>query len=231
SKELESEVLKHFPKPKVATIYRGVDLEEFGFVPKDVANQELKFLYLGGLSARKGNPFGMNLKGGITLLKAWKSFIDQNAGTGYTYSLQFGGPDVTQEKVENILGDSIAKYNIQLPGYLDKFSISKHMADATVVVVPSMAEGLPNVAMEAAATGCIVVGTKVGGIPEVVEDRETGYLFDAGDENSLTQVFNEISRNLDKLPQMTAKSRKRMESLFDSKSFAENYLKAYNTNG
>ncbi len=59
------------------------------------------------------------------------------------------------------------------------------MAAADLVVLPSLAEALPTVALEAAAAGTAIVASRVGGVPEVVEDRVTGVLVPPGDPHAL----------------------------------------------
>lgn len=60
---------------------------------------------------------------------------------------------------------------------------------AEVFVLASWLEGLPMVVLEAMAAGCPMVLTRVGGIPEVVEDGRTGLLVPANDEAALTDAL------------------------------------------
>ena len=55
-----------------------------------------------------------------------------------------------------------------------------------VLVLPSLSEGIPNVVLEAMAHEKIVVATRVGGVPEVVEDEISGFLVEAGNVEALT---------------------------------------------
>jgi glycosyltransferase involved in cell wall biosynthesis len=57
--------------------------------------------------------------------------------------------------------------------------------EADILVLTSDYEGMPNVILEAMASGLPVVATRVGSVSEVVHHGETGYLYDAGDENSM----------------------------------------------
>ena len=60
---------------------------------------------------------------------------------------------------------------------------------ADVVVLPSKMEALPMTLIEAAAYGKAAIATRVGGIPEVVDDAESGILFDYGDEAALRDAL------------------------------------------
>jgi glycosyltransferase involved in cell wall biosynthesis len=66
------------------------------------------------------------------------------------------------------------------------------MAACDVVVLPSLAEALPTVLMEAAAAGRPVVATRVGGVPEVVEDGRTGLLVPVRDPPALARALASV---------------------------------------
>ena len=73
----------------------------------------------------------------------------------------------------------------EVPGYL---------AAADIVAVPSIhyqgyVDGLPNVALEAMAAGKALVATRVGGLPQVVRDRENGLLVNERDETALASAI------------------------------------------
>lgn len=61
------------------------------------------------------------------------------------------------------------------------------LGKTNIYVLPSYFEGFPNALMEAMASKCAVVATRVGGIVDLIENKENGLLFDAGDVNSLAE--------------------------------------------
>ena len=73
------------------------------------------------------------------------------------------------------------------PGNLHQFF------DASVLC--SHSEGFPNSVLEALAVGCPVVATPVGGVPEVIEDRQTGLLVPVDDSASLAERLEELRRD------------------------------------
>ena len=66
------------------------------------------------------------------------------------------------------------------------------MDDATCLVVPSRSEGLGRVILEAFARGRAVVATRVGGIPDLVEDDVNGLLVEGGDVEALVDALTTI---------------------------------------
>jgi glycosyltransferase involved in cell wall biosynthesis len=64
--------------------------------------------------------------------------------------------------------------------------------DADIFVLTSDWEGTPNVLLEAMASGLPVVATRVGGVPDIVEHGETGYLADPEDEASLAEALSAL---------------------------------------
>lgn len=64
---------------------------------------------------------------------------------------------------------------------------------ANVFVVPSLAEALGMVGMESIACGTPVIGSNVGGIPDVVEDGRTGWLFPPRDSETLARLISELA--------------------------------------
>ncbi|MPZ76993.1 MAG: glycosyltransferase [Deltaproteobacteria bacterium] len=97
------------------------------------------------------------------------------------------------------------------------------MAEACVLVLPSTSEGLGRVLIEAMAAGTPVVGSRVGGIPEIVEDGARGFLIPPGDENALADKLRWLLHNPDKAREMGEHARAFAERLCST----ENYLKAY----
>jgi glycosyltransferase involved in cell wall biosynthesis len=63
------------------------------------------------------------------------------------------------------------------------------MGAADLLCLPSHNEGTPNVIVEALASGVPVVGSRVGGVPELLRDEENGLLVPAGDAGALARAI------------------------------------------
>jgi glycosyltransferase involved in cell wall biosynthesis len=73
--------------------------------------------------------------------------------------------------------------------------VAAALDDATALVLPSWSEGLPRVAMEAFARGRPVVGSRAGGIPDIVEDGVSGLLVPPGDAAALADALLRVLRD------------------------------------
>ncbi len=83
---------------------------------------------------------------------------------------------------------------VQLRGHIGRHALPQVLADAAVFVLPSRSEALGVAAIEALATGVPVVASRVGGLPEVVDDPICGSLFAVGDAQQLAES---IERTID----------------------------------
>jgi glycosyltransferase involved in cell wall biosynthesis len=75
--------------------------------------------------------------------------------------------------------------HVRFLGEVDHDTALREMASATLFVNPSWTEGLPTTVLEAAAMGCTVVATDVGGTAEIVDNGATGWLVPARDPGAL----------------------------------------------
>lgn len=166
---------------KVCTNYNGVDANIFYPQPqqqKQLQQQPAgvqRLLFVGSL---------IKTKGVFELLDAFKSLSDHP-----DLSLHFIG----QGPAAAILQQQIALNNLAsrvfLHGSLPLTAVAEHLRQATVLVLPSHREGVPNVLLEACASGIPVVATAVGGIPEVVSS-ETGILVQPHNTAALAEAIS-----------------------------------------
>ena len=96
-----------------------------------------------------------------------------------------------------------------------------------IYVQPSHFEGVPNSVLEAMAAGLPVVATKVGGVPEIVKDGETGLLVPLNDQASLTRAMEFVIGDLEEGKHMGTCGRRRVASLFSVEKMVKEYETLY----
>jgi len=96
-----------------------------------------------------------------------------------------------------------------------------------VVVMCSRIENLPYVVLEAMSWCRPVVATRVGGIPDLVVDGETGYLVSSGDVPALAERMEVLIRNVNRIGVMGRCGRKRLEGLFSLERTVRQHMELY----
>lgn len=82
--------------------------------------------------------------------------------------------------------------HVHLAGWQDEAGVREALAGSHALVLPSFAEGLPMVVMEAMAAARPVIATAIAGIPELVIPHQTGWLVPAGDAQALAQAMVDL---------------------------------------
>ena len=166
-----------FPAARTRTHYNGVDLDRFqpGKRPREPGT----VLHVGRLVEKKGTA----------------DLIAALAGMSGVRLVVIGeGP--LRAQLQRQAGELGVK--AQFLGAQKVGEVAEWMRRATLLAVPSRtardgdAEGLPNVVVEGAASGIPVVATRHSGIPEAVEDGETGFLVREGDRAALAARMGEL---------------------------------------
>ncbi len=81
---------------------------------------------------------------------------------------------------------------ITITGWIDSQTVRERLEASTAMILPSFAEGLPVVIMEAFACRKPVLTTYVAGIPELVEDGVNGFLFPAGSVEAIADAIEAL---------------------------------------
>ncbi len=85
--------------------------------------------------------------------------------------------------------------------------MAEHLAASDMLALPSFAEGIPVVLMEAAAARLPVIASRVAGVPELVADGETGFVVPPGDLDSLTGRLDQLLSDPERAQAMGAAGR------------------------
>ena len=108
-----------------------------------------------------------------------------------------------------------------IPGSIGQDDIRGHYARADIFCLPSFAEGIPVVAIEAMAMELPVVTTRIMGIPELVEDGTEGLLTPPGRVGALTEALDRLVRAPEERRRMGRAARRRVETDYDVARSAE----------
>ncbi|MDB5307641.1 MAG: glycosyltransferase family 1 protein [Gemmataceae bacterium] len=180
-----------------------------GFFPADRAVSRV-VLAAGRLSPEKGFAY---------LIEAAASVFRDDPGAGVVLF----GEGVMRPDLERRIADLGLAGRFVMPGF--RTDLDSLTPGADVMVLPSFTEGLPNVLLEASAAGVPVVATAVGGSPEVVADRVSGYLIPPGQSAPLAAKLAELLRDAALRKQMGEAGRARMRTMFTFEAQAAAYLK------
>jgi glycosyltransferase involved in cell wall biosynthesis len=119
------------------------------------------------------------------------------------------------------------KDRVRFMGAMSQSELAFWMANSSVLVLPSTSEGLGRVILEAMAAGTPVIGSRVGGIPELVEDGARGFLVPPGDENALAEKLRWILNNPAKSSEMGKSGRAFVERFFSTESYLKGFKQIF----
>ena len=109
-------------------------------------------------------------------------------------------------------------------GWLERGKVSELYESADALVLSSLYEGMPNVVLEAMAMGLPVVGTRIMGTEELIEDGENGLLVPTDDAGSLAAALRRIAGDRDMRLRMGDEGRRRVEEKWSWKKRAEEFV-------
>jgi glycosyltransferase involved in cell wall biosynthesis len=142
------------------------------------------------------------------VLKGFRALRDQ--GVDATLCMVGDGPD--RDAVEELAHELEIVKHCLFPGYQEDVGIFIDAFD--VFVLPSANEGTPVTAIEALSSGCPVVATRVGGVPDVVSDGEDGFLVAPGAVGELADRLAQLARDPELRARMGAAGRERMQTRY-----------------
>jgi glycosyltransferase involved in cell wall biosynthesis len=109
----------------------------------------------------------------------------------------------------------------------EEVSLALLYSAADVLVVPSIQENLPNIVMESMACGTPCVAFNQGGVPELIEHEQTGYLARPFETDDLARGILWVLENKDRRNELSFRSRRKVELEFDLDLVARRYAALY----
>ncbi len=195
--------LGHWPKIKIVRC--GVDQ---GFIDANtppIADRP-RLVCVGRLCAQKGQ---------LLLIQATARLRD----AGVTLELILVGDGEMRPEVEALVREYRLEDVVKITGWASGDEVRNYLSSSRALVLPSFAEGLPVVIMEALALGRPVLTTYVAGIPELVEPNRCGWLVPAGSIDVLADAMREVlTTPVSRLTELGQEGRRRVLALHDPRT-------------
>lgn len=187
-------------------------LEEVRLIPEleNLSGDCLRLCYIGRLSEIKGIRY---------LIAALISLGEAN------YRCVIVGEGELRAELEMCLQEHGLESRVSFLGRRD--DVQNILSQVDVCVMPSLVEGLPMVMLESLSVGTPVLGTTVGGIPDVIVDGENGILVKSANTNELQDAIAKCIADRAWLIGMRSAAGRTYESDFSYKSWVDKYRDAY----
>ena len=180
---------------RVSVLPPGIDLNAWQARPETSSNgKRVRLLFVGGQFQRKG---------GDLLLNVFRNGLSDRCDLDIVT-----GPDMTgAEDLPNVTIHRGLKPNTD--------ALRAVYRDADIFVLPTRGDCMPWVVLEAAAAGLPVVTTRLGAIPEMVQDGVTGFVIEPGDEAALKDRLLRLVNDPDLRHRMGATGRTTVARRYD----------------
>lgn len=196
--------------PHIITLHNGINLSD----PSPVSSQR-NVLFVGRLSEEKGAP--VLIEAAALLRKKYPDLAVDIVGGGRQ-----------MKKLKKKIAKLRLRENVRLLGYKTSAEIAELYRKSSLVAVPSTCpDNLPTVCIEAMAAGRPIVASRIGGLPELVEDGKTGYLVPINDPEALAGSIDKLLSDPRLLQEMGKAGREKAEREFSAGIYIKQTLDEY----
>jgi glycosyltransferase involved in cell wall biosynthesis len=209
-------------KNKISVIYNGVDCEKFN--PKISGDIIRKTYSLGD------SPLILTIGGNILLKGTIYAFFALSKIEKVLPKVKLiviGVQERNRERLYPILKNLGILNNVILVGRVPNYEMPKYYSSSDVVLLPSLSENFPVVALEAMSSGKPVIASRVGGIPELVSNNKNGILVSPGNVEQLVEALLRLLENPSLRNRMGDMGRKLVEEKYNWKKIGQLYLKEF----
>ncbi len=208
----KSQLLKYADSDKVDVVYRGIDTEMYdvgGLNPGKYSGKNV--LFIGA---------NMERKGALDLFRAIPLILEKVPDAKFTIV----------GSATRLFKWKVAKYlqsgNVSWFDYLSPEKTLPYYSKASVFALPAHLETIPQVAIEALASGTPVVCTNVGALPEIIGE-EVGKLIPRGDPRKLADSIIELLSHPELAKRMGENGRSKVFNFFTKERMARDTLNVY----
>lgn len=190
---------------KVHVVRCGVDEQFLDGDPEPVPDVP-RFVNIGRLGGEKAQPL---------IVQAAANLRDQ----GRQFEVIIIGDGELRRHLEGMIADLRLESYVKLVGWKSGDEVKQELLRSRALLLPSFAEGLPVVIMEAFALARPVITTKIAGISELVVDGENGWLLPSGNLDSIVRAMGEaLDTSAEELSAMGARGREAVRAKHNAAS-------------
>lgn len=165
----------------------------------------------------------------VAALEKWKGIdilinsLNLIAIQNTDYKVIIIGDGSERTNIENQIKEYGIDPAITIMGRIAFADVQAILRKAEIFILPSRADGTPQALLEAMANSCIVIGAKVGGIPEIIEHNTDGFLFKKEDAHELSLILKYIIEIPDSIKkELTTKAYNKVYNQFSTDKWSLN---------
>lgn len=177
-------------------------------------------LFVGRLEVRKG--VDTIIKAANMVLEKFPKikFLLVGSDTPYNDKITY------KSYLKSLISNKFQK-NFEFLDYVEESKLRELYSKCSIFVAPSIYESFGIIFLEAMRESKPIIGTNVGGIPEIIDDGENGFLIEPNDFKSLSKKLEFLLDNPKEITRLGNNGRKKLEKVFSTESFVNNTLEIY----
>jgi glycosyltransferase involved in cell wall biosynthesis len=200
------------PASKIEVVLPGLDLDAFGSTDQrsqtrneiGVEDNEHLVLYVGRLRTVKGVEYG---------IRAFAKALEQHPNM----KLALAGEGDQRKELESLSTELRIENNVKFLGA--RIDLPNVLSACDSVIMPSLSEGFPRVAIEAMASSKPIIATRVGGTPEAIIHNQTGILVPSKDIEAMADAIVNVANNSELATRLGDAARERTEQHYSASKY------------
>lgn len=224
SDQVRDHLMKDFgiDAKRIDLIYNGVDLERFAPLREQIIQEQKRRLGLDASKKTIGHIGRLSsVKGQYLLILAAEKLILKKRDI----QLIIIGDGPERDNLLSLIKENGLSGIVSIKPAVDNTGLALSAMD--VFVMPSLQEGLGISMLEAQAQGIPVAASRIGGIPTVIRDGETGLLFEPRNVEAMVASIERLLDDNELVSKITGNARRQVEEKFSAKLMAEKTLRVY----
>lgn len=195
------------PENNIEAIHNFIDMDNYNV---EVEDDGYAF-YFGRLIKEKGM---------FTLLEAFKGLKDKKL------LIAGDGPDL--EKIKEYLNKNNMQENVKLLGYIDSDKVKEYVRKSRFIIVPSIwYENCPYSVLETLAIGKPIIGSNLGGIPELVKNNESGLIYTYNKPKELQEKMRVLFENKELADELGKNAKQIAKKEYSEESYYNKIINIY----